>query len=410
MFKSIRSVAERIQEIGSDPLETEEARLRKRLFVSAVFLVMAATAFWGITYLAYHETLAGALSLGYSLFALLTLVIVARSRRIRFFLYCHLVLGMALPFVHTLALGGLMDSSVVILWSLMSPLAALLFLDTRRALGWWLAFLLLLVLAGLIQPAVSRGNLLPAPLVTAFFILNIGGVSSIVLVMLNFFQQQKNEAYRLLRIEQEKGENLLLNILPREIAAILKNEQRTIADHFEGASILFADLVGFTPLTASLAPVELVSLLNQIFTTFDDLVEKYDLEKIRTIGDNYMVASGVPRPRQDHAQALACMALEMREYIRGLAPVEGKPIQFRIGINSGPVVGGVIGRKKFVYDLWGDAVNVASRMESQGLAGKIQVTQSTYELIRGEFCCEPRGKISVKGRGEMDTWFLLDKV
>jgi guanylate cyclase len=166
-------------------------------------------------------------------------------------------------------------------------------------------------------------------------------------------------------------------------------------------------LMIFTPLTAKMAPIEMVNLLNLIFSSFDELVEKYQLEKIRTIGDSYMVAAGVPRPRADHAQALASLALDMHAYICSLPPVEGRAIQFRIGINSGPVVGGVIGRKKFVYDVWGDAVNIASRMESQGEAGKVQITQTTYELIKAEFACEWRGTIEVKGRGEMGTWFLL---
>jgi guanylate cyclase len=219
---------------------------------------------------------------------------------------------------------------------------------------------------------------------------------------------QKNEAYRLLRIEQEKGENLLLNILPKEIAAILKNGNRTIADSFEGASILFADLVGFTPLTAKMAPIDMVNLLNEIFSHFDNLVEKYNLEKIRTIGDSYMVAAGVPRIRQDHAHAIVSMAVEMRDFIQNWPPIEGKRIEFRIGINSGPVVGGVIGRKKFVYDLWGDAVNIASRMESHGVANQIQITAATYRQIKNDFNCTPRGKIEVKGRGEMETWIVVD--
>jgi guanylate cyclase len=155
-----------------------------------------------------------------------------------------------------------------------------------------------------------------------------------------------------------------------------------------------------------MAPIEMVNLLNQIFSFFDSLVEKFDVEKIRTIGDSYMVASGVPRLRSDHAHALAYMSLEMRDYVCSLPLVEGRPIQFRIGINSGPVVGGVIGQKKFVYDLWGDPVNIASRMESHGVAGKIQVAQATYELIQADFICEARGMIDVKGRGEMATWFL----
>jgi guanylate cyclase len=150
----------------------------------------------------------------------------------------------------------------------------------------------------------------------------------------------------------------------------------------------------------------MVNLLNQIFFYFDGLVEKYDLEKIRTIGVNYMVAAGVPRPRRDHAHVLAFRALDMQEYILSLPPIGGKPILFRIGINSGPVIDGVIGRKKFVYDLWGDAVNVASRMESHSVAGKIQITRETHDLIFTQFACELRGAIEVKGRGAIDNWFL----
>jgi adenylate cyclase len=171
---------------------------------------------------------------------------------------------------------------------------------------------------------------------------------------------------------------------------------------------LFADLVGFTPLTAKMAPIEMVNLLNEIFSYFDELVEKYDLEKIRTIGDSYMVAAGVPRVCKDHAHAIVSMALEMRDFILRLPPIEEKQIEFRIGINSGPVVGGVIGRKKFVYDVWGDAVNVASRMESHGKANQIQITEATYRLVQHDFICTPRGRIEVKGRGEMETWFVVE--
>jgi len=397
----------RIPNIGADPDDTEDLRLQKRLFNSGIFLIVIATTIWGAIYAAYHETIPSGVSFAYTLFSLVTLLVIWRTRKIRFFIYAHIFWGLLLPFSHHFFLGGFIGSSGVVLWSIMSPLAALFFLSIQEALPWWITYLGLIVLAGLIQPLAPKDNPLPPALVTIFFILNLGAVSSIVIIILNYFNQQKIEAYRLLRIEQEKADNLLLDMLPKEIASILKNEKRTIADQFNGASILFADLVGFTTLTASLAPVEMVNLLNQIFSFFDSLVEKYQLEKIRTIGDNYMVASGVPRVRDDHAKVLACMALEMQAYVTNLPLVEGKPIQFRIGINSGSVIGGVIGRKKFVYDLWGDAVNIASRMESHGIAGKIQITQSTYELIEGMFICEWRGPVMVKGKGEMPTWFLL---
>ena len=208
-----------------------------------------------------------------------------------------------------------------------------------------------------------------------------------------------------LRIEQERSENLLLNILPKDIAELLKKKPDSIAEQYSEASILFADVVNFTPMSSQMKPIELVELLNQVFSQFDDLVEKYDLEKIKTIGDCYMVASGVPRPRQDHAKVITCLALDMQEIVRQ-SDYFGRKLTFRIGINSGPVVAGVIGRKKFIYDLWGDAVNTASRMESNGTGGLVQITQETYNLINDDFLCEARGVINVKGKGELPVWFV----
>jgi class 3 adenylate cyclase len=204
-------------------------------------------------------------------------------------------------------------------------------------------------------------------------------------------------------IEQErhKSETLLLNILPREITEELKSGGGTVARRFGEASILFADIVGFTSLSARMGAEETVGLLNRVFSFFDSLVDKHGLEKIRTIGDNYMVVAGVPRPCPDHADSLAAMALEMRDYATAL------PLELRIGLGVGPVVAGVIGTRKFQYDVWGEAVNAASRMESHGLPGQIQITEAAYELLRRDFLCRPRGRISVKGLGPMDTWLLL---
>jgi adenylate cyclase len=209
----------------------------------------------------------------------------------------------------------------------------------------------------------------------------------------------------MLRDEQGKSEKLLLNILPMEIAAILKNENRVIVDRYEGASVMFADIVNFTPMSVNMSPEDMMTLLNDIFSYFDRMVDKYGLEKIKTIGDCYMVASGVPRYRTDHAQAIVTMALEIQEYMR-ITPFHGRKISFRIGINSGTIVAGVIGQKKFAYDLWGDAVNTASRMESHGAEGMIQITRATYDLIQDEFDCKPKGIVNVKGKGEMEVWYV----
>ncbi|MCH7481179.1 MAG: adenylate/guanylate cyclase domain-containing protein [Chloroflexi bacterium] len=172
---------------------------------------------------------------------------------------------------------------------------------------------------------------------------------------------------------------------------------------------MFADLSGFTPMSAQMEPEEMIALLNKLYSHFDSLAEKYGVEKIRTIGDNYMVASGVPTTRTDHAQALAHMALDIILYCSTLPAQNETPIRFRIGINSGPLIAGVIGQKKFHYDVWGDTVNTASRMESHGVAGKIQMTAATRELLKDEFDCEKRGVLDIKGKGQMETWFLLSR-
>lgn len=210
-----------------------------------------------------------------------------------------------------------------------------------------------------------------------------------------------------LQQEQKKTENLLLNMLPEEIAGHLKQNSTTIAHSFSEVTILFADIVGFTKLATHLPPQELVDFLNEIFSAFDMLTNYYQLEKIKTIGDAYMVVGGVPLPNDNHAIAIAQLALEMREIIKQFSTSTGDPFEIRIGINTGSVVAGVIGLTKFAYDLWGDAVNIASRMESSGEPGRIQVTETTYQKLFNFYEFEPRGMTYIKGKGEMMTYWLL---
>ncbi|MCC3407698.1 MAG: DUF3365 domain-containing protein [Microcoleus sp. PH2017_10_PVI_O_A] len=210
--------------------------------------------------------------------------------------------------------------------------------------------------------------------------------------------------------EQEKSDRLLLNILPESIAAKLKDGHSSIADGFAEVTILFADIVGFTVLSAQISPEELLVFLNEIFSAFDDLTEKYGLEKIKTIGDAYMVVGGLPNPSSNHAESIAEMALDMQEELAKFNAKHHAGINIRIGINTGPAIAGVIGTKKFIYDLWGDAVNTASRMESHGIAGAIQVTQSTYDILQNKYLFEDRGIIHVKGKGDMNTYLLAGRL
>ncbi len=222
--------------------------------------------------------------------------------------------------------------------------------------------------------------------------------------------RDQEQAYlKKLAEEQEKAEKLLLNILPEAIAERLKQGENTIADSFADVTVLFADIVNFTNLSSSLSPAQLVEILNEIFSAFDQLAEQYKLEKIKTIGDAYMVVGGLPTPRWDHAEAIADMALDMQNIIGQFRLKGNEPLQMRTGINTGPVEAGVIGTKKFTYDLWGDTVNTANRMESHGIAGKIQVTVATYERLKHKYSFEERGFIEVKGKGEMLTYFLTGR-
>ena len=218
-----------------------------------------------------------------------------------------------------------------------------------------------------------------------------------------------DEKHRQLLEEQGKSERLLLNILPQPIAERLKQSEGVIADNFPDVTVLFADIVDFTKLSARVPPADVVAMLNAVFSKFDQLAEKHGLEKIKTIGDAYMVVGGLPTPRPDHAEAVADMALDMRGAVAGRLRATGSLLTVRIGINTGPVIAGVIGTKKFIYDLWGDTVNIASRMESLGAPAGIQVTAATYERLRDRYLFERRGTVQVKGKGEMVTYQLVGR-
>ena len=386
--------------IGLAAGDSDETALRKRVAIALFAGTLPFTIAWSVIYLAAGAPLAAAIPGFYSVFTPLNTFIFARTRNLAVYRFTQLLFVLILPWLVMIALGGFRPSSAVILWATLSPLGSLLLDDLRRTLFWIAGFAALLIAGAILEPYLSPAPL-PETFVRWFFVLNLGMVTIIIFGLLYYFVDRRN-------FFQERSEMLLLNILPREISEILKARPRTIADQFPAASILFADVVDFTPMAASMTPMELVDLLNEVFQSFDDLVETYDLEKIKTIGDCYMVASGAPRPRADHASAMVKLALDMRTAIAERR-FGGRQLSFRIGINSGPVVAGVIGRKKFIYDLWGEAVNLASRMESHGKSRCIQITRATYELVKDEFDCEALGSIDVKGTGPTDVWHVIGR-
>jgi adenylate cyclase len=407
----LRSLGEsalaRVAMIGADPRDDEDLRLRKVLLVLIAVMILPVSFVWGSLYLALGSPV-GYVPFLYFGISVASIVIYARTRDIGFLLRVQLLDILLAPTLSMIPLGGFLGSGGVGIWGILAPLGALVFVGVRSGIRWFVAFLAVFLASGLIGEATGGLSHVPSWFTTTMLALNVVVGGTIVFTLLAIFAKQRTEALAALRIEQDKAENLLLNILPRSIAEKLKADSATIADQFDAASILFADVVDFTPFSERLPPAEVVGILDHLFTHFDVLAERYGLEKIKTIGDCYMVAAGVPSPRADHALALAQMALDMREAMRSEDGVAHFGLELRIGINSGPVVAGVIGRKRFLYDLWGDAVNTASRMESQGTPGQIQVTRATYELLRDDFVLEPRGMVSVKGKGEMETWYLVE--
>ncbi|HEX4391486.1 MAG TPA: adenylate/guanylate cyclase domain-containing protein [Mycobacterium sp.] len=386
--------------IGTAATDTNEVALQKRLAVVLCAGTLPLTTLWSVIYLLMDIPLAAVAPVFYTVFTVANTALFAWTRNLKFYRFTQLLVILVLPWLVTIALGGFQQSSAVIVWAALCPLGSLLLEEPRRTLLWIVGFVALLPITALLQPHLTPAHL-PDTFVTWFFVLNLGTVIAVVFGLLHYFVRRRD-------FFQQSSEMLLLNILPKEISEALKTEPRAIAAHYDEASILFADIVGFTPMAATMLPLTLVDLLNDVFECLDDLVDKYELEKIKTIGDCYMVAAGVPRERADHAAALVNFALDMRAEI-DKRTFGGRRLSFRIGINSGPVVAGVIGRRKFIYDLWGETVNMASRMESHGTSGVIQITRNTFDLVSEHFDCQARGPIEVKGVGRVETWYVTGR-
>lgn len=383
--------------VGADPTDGAETALQKRLMVALSVGLLPLTFLWSVIYLVAGVPFSAAIPAIYTAVAPVNTLLFSRTRNLGFYRFTQLLMFLVLPWLLMMSLGGFRESSVVVIWAALCPLASLLIEDLRDTSLWILGFVALLAASAILQPYLVPAGL-PEAFVNWFFVLNVGAVIAIAFMLLYYFVGQRN-------FFQERSEMLLHNILPREISEALKAEHKTIAAQHDAASILFADVAGFTPMAATMTPLALVELLNEVFLCFDGLVEKHGLEKIKTIGDCYMVASGVPRPRPDHAAVLVQLALDMRQAVSERS-FGGRKLAFRIGINSGPVVAGVIGRKKFIYDLWGEAVNLASRMESHGVVGAIQITRKTYDLVANDIECDAMGMIDVKGADRMQIWHV----
>ncbi|MGI8518280.1 MAG: adenylate/guanylate cyclase domain-containing protein [Acidimicrobiia bacterium] len=316
-------------------------------------MITALAVIWVATYFLLGLYVPAAIPLGYQVISISSLVVLARTGRFAFFRSSQLGLMLLLPIFLQWSLGGFVASSGVMLWALISPLGALIL--SPRPLPWFLSYLGLTVVSGVLEPFLTPAQI-PETIKVMFSVLNIGGVSAVAYYLLRYFM-------RGLASERDKSERLLLNVLPMSIARRLKAGERPLADRFDDVAVLFADLVDFTPMSEKLSPERVVAILDRLFSEFDAIAERRHLEKIKTIGDAYLVVGGLPDPRPDAAEAVVEMALDMQALVASNPASFGGSLRLRIGIDIGPVVAGVIGQKKFSYDIWGDTVNTASRRE-----------------------------------------------
>ena len=412
MSEKFNSASIFAREFWSEFYNPSSAALGKAILSILVLAETSVCVFWIFTLTGLGEDYAiiAAVPYIYLVVSYLSLLIFYRCKRFEYFSFTQLLMLLVMPFFMQWIIGGFEASSGVAIWAVLSPVGALMILGTRQSTPWFLMFVGLAFVSWKMNHYFV-GNALPIPLhiKDTFFVMNIVGTATILYGVLRFFQNQKQRVMKYLEIEQIRSEKLLLNILPAAVAVRLKSNDMRIADHYDEVTVLFADLINFTRISKEMQPTQLVELLSQIFLRFDQLAEKFQIEKIKTIGDAYMAVSGAPVECTSHATRIADMALAMQSVLKEIGLQTGLELSMRIGIHTGPVVAGVIGISKFSYDLWGDTVNMASRMEETCPANSIQITQQVWQLLADDFLYAPRFGVAVKGKGCLDTYLLLGR-
>ena len=404
---------------AADVMDDQEHKLRESLLIFACALMNFAVMLWLAIYWMMGSHFSTNIPLAYQLVSISSLVYYLKSRNFPVFRFIQLGLFLFAPFIMQWSIGSSVSSSGVMLWALLAPLAAVGVAGWRESIPWFIAYIVLTSVSGFFDYFLGVGEQsgVPTRTVGAFFALNFAAMSSILYFLVRYFvletekiKIQLRENHSLLLEEQKKSELLLRNILPNHIVRRLKNQQTVIADRHTDVTVMFADMVGFTQLAAQLPPEQMVNLLNTVFSGFDGLTEKYGLEKIRTVGGAYMVGGGLTREPLEYVSRVADMALEMREFAAGHSDLSRYKLVIHTGIATGPVVAGVVGVNRFVYDLWGDTVNVASRLADAATEGKILVDKFTYDRLRRHYLLELAVPINVKDKGEVLAYHLNSRV
>ncbi|MBI5626803.1 MAG: adenylate/guanylate cyclase domain-containing protein [Nitrosomonadales bacterium] len=397
----------------------QEDKLRRDLLIFACAFMNLAVVLWLAIYWVMGLHFSANVPLIYQLVSVASLVHFLKTRRFEVFRFVQLSLFLFVPFIMQWSIGSAVTSSGVMLWALLAPIGALVVSGWRDSIPWFIAYIVMTVVSGFFDYYLgSAGDTgLSMKTIGFFFALNFAAMSSILYFLVRYFvvemdniKNQLDQQHQLLAEEQKNSERVLLNVLPNSIAQRLKNKAGLIADGHADVTVMFADLVNFTQLTESLSPEQMVGLLNTIFSIFDNLCEEHGVEKIKTIGDAYMVVGGLNRDNVNYTSDIADLALEMRQVVNSHPDLSRFKLGIHTGIATGPVVAGVIGTKRFIYDLWGDTVNVASRLTDEAVQDVIQVDRMTYNRIRHEYAFEPPATVHVKGKGEMVMYRLTARL
>ena len=422
---SYRSVIRRpglIARLGAaaiDATDSDELKLRKTLLMFASGLMNMAAVLWLMIYWWMGLKLPTSVPLGFQVVSAAVLVIYLRTRNFDFFRMAQLGLFLFFPFVIQWSIGSFVSSSGVALLALLAPVGAMVCYGPRESIPWFIAYVVLTVLSGVFDFFLARGEDygIPMKTVAVFFVMNFTIISTMIYLLLRYFVQERDlferklaEQHDLVRAEREKSEKVLLSILPAHVAERLKTQPGNIADGFADVSVMFADVVNFTRLAEELTPNQVVSFLDEVFTRFDRLTERHGLDKIKTIGDAYMVVGGLTQTLRNYADHVADMALEMIELTKSDPQMRRLGVQLHIGIATGPAIAGVIGATRFIYDLWGDTVNLASRLTSEAEPGAILVDRTTFRRLGHRYSCDAPKDIEIKGKGNTTTYRLSGKL
>ena len=391
-----------------------EEKLAGDMLVFSTALMMVASMLWLAIYWSFGQRFSTLIPMVFLLASLCTIVFFLKTRKLPVFCLMQLALFLFTPFALQWTMGNFVNSSGVSLWALLAPVSAIVILGTRESVPWFVAYIFMTAMSGMFDYVLWDTKQLDQRTVAVFFALNFVSISAMVYVLLWYFSREKAKLRETVEaqtqavsLEKDLSDRLLLNILPEPIAIRLKRQETNIADGHADVTVMFADIVNFTHMSEEMSPNETVHLLNDIFSEFDMLAEKYGIEKIKTIGDAYMAAGGLRGTNTQYVDAMADMALQMQAFVSRYTAPNGEKMSLRVGLATGAVVAGVIGRRKFSYDLWGDTVNIAARMSSEAQPGLTQVDVVTYRRLHNRYSFDEMQQIHVKGKGLMQVYNLL---